>query len=685
MMEYYEEYYKKPHFHTTNSIYCLDIEVSSFWIDKDKNIISYDKNIPDEFYNSCDKGSCVYIWQFSIEDNIYYGREFNDLYKFIIDINNDILRETEKSNMIIYSHNLSYEFCFLQNLPFEWDNVFARNIRKPMKATTKENITFKCSYMLTNLSLASWGKQLGIPKKVGDLDYTALKTPLSKLNEKELSYCEYDLKIMIAGLKKYRTKYEKLSKIPLTATGEVRKVVNELYVNNYTYKRHITKLQPKNVEMWKIFKACFGGGDTHAHVVNARKNIKSVSHIDETSAYPSMIVRKKFPNSQFIKVKEDIKMDFERYSYIIGLKMENVKLKGTLSYISKGRCKIVKNSSEDNGRIISADKLILYVTELDYQMIKKLYKFNETIISLYRSRKTYLDKTYIEYVLQLFTDKTTLKNVKFYEDLYQQQKARLNSLYGMMVTDIVQPMIEYKNHEWVSILPVENDIMNNLSDVQNKIYKNTLAFQYGIWVTSYSRYELWNAILKISEYDEQTGKHNNDVCYFDTDSIFYKNGEKYKSLINELNNKIIEETKKACDFHNIDYSAFMPVAPNGKKSILGTWTYEPEAELFRTLGAKKYVTIEEGEMKLTCSGVPKDAVKSLSCIDDFEDGYKFTNEDCHKGLSHYIDGDNYKGKMPDGYYLNQPFGLNIRNVGYKVGLTADFKKLIQTLQERGYI
>lgn len=684
-MIFYKEYYNNKKIFTTDTIFCLDIEVSSFWIDKNKNIISYDKNISDEFYNSCDKGSCVYIWQFSIEDVIYYGREFNDLYNFIIDVRKDLLKETEKSQMIIYVHNLSYEFSFLRGLPFEWDNVFARQLRKPMKAVCNKDICFKCSYMLTNLSLASWGKQLGIPKKVGDLDYTILRTPKTELTEKELSYCEYDLKIMIAGLKKYRTKYEKLSKIPLTSTGEVRKVVSDIYSNDYNHKKHITKLQPKNIEMWKIFKSCFGGGDTHAHVVNVRQNISNVTHIDETSAYPSMIVRKKFPNSPFIKVKNDIKMDFNRYAYIICLKMENVKLKGTLSYISKGRCKIVNSSVEDNGRIVTANKIVLYVTELDYQMIKKLYNFDETIISLYRSRKTYLDSKYINYVLELFKDKTTLKNVEGMEDLYQQQKAYLNSLYGMMVTDIVQPIIEYKNNEWIAISTVEQDIQKDINEVQEKFYKNNLAFIYGLYVTSWGRYELWNAILRISEYDEKTGKHNSDVCYFDTDSIFYKNGDKYKSLINELNNEIIEETKKACNFHNIDYSAFMPIAPNGKKSILGTWTYEPEAELFRTLGAKKYVTVEDGEMKLTCSGVPKSAVSSLTSIDDFEDGYVFTNEDCKKGLSHYLDGNNFKGFLPDGYYLNQPYGLNIRNIGYKVGLTSDFKKIIDTMIKRGEI
>ncbi len=61
----------------------------------------------------------------------------------------------------------------------------------------------------------------------------------------------------------------------------------------------------------------------------------------------------------------------------------------------------------------------------------------------------------------------------------------------------------------------------------------------------------------------------------------------------------------------------------------------------------------------------------------FECGIRF--------LDDYLDGDNYTGYLSDGYYLNQPYGLNIRNIGYKVGLTTDFKKIIDTMLKRGEI
>ena len=41
-----------------------------------------------------------------------------------------------------------------------------------------ENYCFRCSYLLTNMSLATWAEQRKLPVKklVGDLDYTVLRT-----------------------------------------------------------------------------------------------------------------------------------------------------------------------------------------------------------------------------------------------------------------------------------------------------------------------------------------------------------------------------------------------------------------------------------------------------------------------------------------------------------------------------
>ena len=161
-------------------ILTFDIEVTSAFIDENGKVISYVKGKPAEYWNSLQPLALCYIWQFSFNNAIYYGRELTDFLNVLSDL-------PAENNYIIWVHNLSYEFQFLCNI-VEWKNVFAKMPHKPMKATPKQfpNITFRCSYMLTRLSLDSWGKQIGVKKHTGDLNYEIMRTPKTALSKKEL-------------------------------------------------------------------------------------------------------------------------------------------------------------------------------------------------------------------------------------------------------------------------------------------------------------------------------------------------------------------------------------------------------------------------------------------------------------------------------------------------------------------
>lgn len=670
-MIHYTEYIKQPYTVTSDSLMCFDIEVSSYWI-KDGIVYEYDATKTDIFYNECEKGSVVYIWQFSIDDTIYYGRDFKEFDDFL-----NCIIENSKGKLYCYVHNLSYEFCFCQNLSGTISNVFARQIRKPMKFIYNDVVEFRCSYQLTHLSLDSWGKQIGVHKKTGYLDYHKLRTPLTPLTDKELEYCEYDIKVMIAGLRKYIDTYGKISKIPLTQTGEVRAVVKNMYKHKKSYHNYVTRLLPKNVNEYKVYKSVFGGGDTHANILHVGVTYFNVASYDETSAYPSMMIRKKFPVTPFTKTLTR-EFDFDKYCYIFCLQLTDVKPVNTLSYLAKSRCSIVNGGVYDNGRIRSAKEIILYCTELDYIGIHNHYNFEEKIINVRRANKGYLDTDYIKYILSLFKDKTTLKGVKGYEDLYLQQKARLNSLYGLMVTDIIQPDIVYDGC-WSVTPQYKRDYQTAINEIQDKKYKNNLSYCWGIYVTSWARFELWNMIDKITYNSDGVS----DVIYYDTDSIKFLNFDKHNHLFIDQNKIVSRETIKALKYHGLPLDSFEPVAPNGKKSSLGYWDYEGEYEEFKTLGAKKYCYKEDGEIHITVSGVPKSASSCLQSLDDFNDGFIFPASVCHKGLATYIDGTNYSGILPDGYKVNQPYGLNIRDIGYTLGMTDEFTNIINYMRMRG--
>lgn len=423
-MIYWEEIKKIDFEIDTNTIICLDIEVSSYWIDGTK-VIEWDSNLSDDYYNTIDKGCCVYIWQVGISsdagDYVFYGREWQDFRTFYDIIHGRFKKKSEKDMMYLYIHNLSYEFVFLLNL-FTFDDVFARNIRKPMKCTYKDT-EFRCSYMLNRLSLSSWGKQLGIKKLVGDLDYNKIRTPLTKLTKKELAYCEHDIMIMIAGLKKYREKYKTIKKIPLTQTGEVRKVVKDMYKREYGYHQFMTKLLPRDLEEYKIAKQIFAGGDTHANVINVGLVHEDVLSMDETSEYPACLFRYKYPNSRFTKTIQRDNFDFDKYIYIFCLKLRNVKAKGSLTFIAKSRTVSVMNGVYDNGRVLKADEIVLYCLGQDYQIIKEIYDCDIEYISVRKAIAGYIDKKYAQFILQLFKDKSTLKDIEEMTDLYMQQNS----------------------------------------------------------------------------------------------------------------------------------------------------------------------------------------------------------------------------------------------------------------------
>ena len=138
----------------STDVLTFDIEVSSGWINQHGNVMRYHKGHSNEYWSSLTPVSLCYIWQFSYNDKVYFGRELRDFVEVLEDLPKDI-------EFIIWVHNLSYEFAFLSGV-LETSEIFARAPHKPIKAKFKgyKNITFRCSYMLTRLSLASWGEQI---------------------------------------------------------------------------------------------------------------------------------------------------------------------------------------------------------------------------------------------------------------------------------------------------------------------------------------------------------------------------------------------------------------------------------------------------------------------------------------------------------------------------------------------
>lgn len=650
-----------------NNIITFDIECTSAWFDGEK-VIGYEKGYTNEYWNDLEPLALCYLWQCSVDDQVYYGRELETFRDLLDDL-------PEKVHIIIWVHNLAYEFQFLCNI-LTWEKVFARLPHKPMKASSEEYpfIEFRCTYMLTRLSLASWGKQLGVQKAVGDLDYDVIRTPLTPLTEAELHYGQQDCLVVYAGIKDYLKRYEKQRSIPLTQTGTVRREVKNLLTKDKEYVRYVKKLVPKNPTEYKRLQHIFAGGYTHANQMYSGKLIDEyIEHYDFASSYPCVMIAKKYPmTAWYYTGVNEIPADdeFEDTAFIFYLSFTGIRSISFNTYIQSSKC-TGYNLKYDNGRVLSADSLDIYVTEQDWITIRNNYEWDDLKVNrVWRSDKDYLPVPFLKYILELYQNKTSLKDVAGQEDLYMQSKQYINSLFGMMVTALIQADVEYDNGSWtIKELTTENVIkkLKRLSDFHDREKRYFLSYSWGCWVTAYARRNLWECIESC----------DHDMIYCDTDSIFVRG----KHDFDWYNKKVTEEIRKSCEINGLDFSMTRPKTPKGKEKPLGIFEKEPDCTQFKTLGAKRYVERRstDNKLHLTVSGINKEAVELLQDdIDRFADGFDFNMDaECvRKKLSTYLD-EIPDITYPDGYKSTYKFGINMRNTGYLLSITDEYKLLIK--------
>lgn len=651
-------------------IFTFDIETTSYFYESDLKPYLYTAGYDPDYWAGANAGALPYLWQFSINERYYYGRDIKDFRRVLDDFPPDM-------KVIIFIHNASFEWHFLDFLT--WDKLFAKSEHKPIKFSCKEypNIEFRCTLSLENRSLASWGESLGIPKLVGALDYNQMRTPLTPLKPLELDYGQRDLEVMVKGLQDELKTYGTIWDLPLTSTGKVRKVVKEILLADEDYIKYIKKLVPENPYQYRTSMQVYAGGYTHANRCYVGYTLynddgKHGGHYDYTSSYPYEMVVAKMPCTTWAWFGKNLPdpATFEEHAYKIHVSFKKIKSQLQNNYIQFSHTNCV-NPTVDNGRLIKADECEMWITELDYEVISKAYKWEgePKVFECWEARKDYLPIKFVEYVLQLFHDKTALKGVD--ETAYKLAKAFLNSLYGMCVTALLQAIIEWdpEDETWKTKHITDELITEHLEKLKKwKDKRYFLNYDWGVWISNGARCRLWTDL--IIPYD----KH---VIYADTDSIFTNIAIDFT----EYNNSINERIENVCRERGLDLEKTRPISKKGVRSYLGNLTTEEEWTEFRTLGAKRYVERWKCDSKLhlTVAGINKEAVTCLKDdIENFRDGLIFDkdDEDVSKLLHTYID---YIPDItfPDGYVSHQRRGVNLRPNGYKLKLDPTFDDIIK--------
>lgn len=645
----------------SDNIFTLDTETSTYY-KHDAGYGAFDYTKPPEYYSEIDRLNVLYIWQMSIDGVAYYGRTLNELKDFL-----QVIRAAYKGRIIIYIHNLSYEFQYLRNI-VQFDEVFARKPRKPIYARTPDNIEFRCSYMLTGMSLESLPKNfmLNTKKLVGALDYDLCRSPLTKLTDLEMAYAENDVIVLHELIEQFKQIYKHIANIPYTSTGRIRRNVKKIM---YPERKAVSKCTP-TPGIFQMLQAAFAGGYTHANAAHVGTIIEDVHSFDFASSYPAQMLLWKYPSAPFSKEPlNDLKqLDIENKAYLLTVVFHGIESRKYWNYISGHKCTRLVNATYDNGRIAAADELEITCTELDIQIIEANYsKQSCDIIECYSAPKSYLPKPFTDYVVELYRDKTKLKDVSGMEQKYLEAKRFVNGLYGMCVTNTIADSVIFNLISGWKVKPLTfEDVESGLQDMRDKGFLN---YAWGVWVTAYARRALWKAILELDY----------NAVYCDTDSIKYFGN--YDTFFSDYNTEILEQFKRVCSDRGYSMSDFAPLDPKGNAHPLGV--FEPDAHYnkFLTWGAKKYAYEINGEFHLTVAGLSKKA--PLNSLEEFSPGKTWGYTESGRMTAYYNDSQqptdiiDYQGNS---YTINQPFAICLQPTTYTLGITPTFSDYCEAIQ-----
>lgn len=662
-----------------------------------------------------DKQKCaiMYIWTFGIYGIIIMGRTWEEFTAMLETISSE-LSLNDNLRLLVYVHNLSYEFQFFRKW-FTWTKVFSIENRKPIYAVTDTGIEFRCSFLLSGYSLEKLGDELRnytIKKLVGSLDYDKPRHSKTPLTEEEIAYCVNDVKVVLAYIAERIEQDGTISRIPITKTGYVRRYCRETCYSepdkpkkkSYKYKRYSDLMKGLRLTApeYKQLKRAFQGGFTHANPFCSGKVYEDVTSFDFTSSYPCVMVVEKFPmsSSEVIQLtsKEEFEKSLKLYCCLFDIQFIGLQSKLWFeSYISLSRCWSVENAVVNNGRIVKADSLFTTLTEQDFLIIRKFYSWDSIKVGNFRRyKRDYLPTDFVRAILKLYGDKTTLKGVKGKEVEYLRSKEMVNSCYGMAVTDIVRPEIVY-DKEWKE--PETPDFEKAIKHYNGSTGR-FLFYPWGVWVTAYARRNLFSGILEFGT----------DYIYSDTDSVKVRNTKDHEKYIDEYNRRIKQQLYKAMDYHGLDHAMIEPETIIGKKKCLGVWDFDGHYSRFKTLGAKRYMvqysddernsTGTRGKVNITVAGLNKQTCVPYLCRGwkyDIKTGreinspFKRFQKDMYippeftgKMTHTYIDGER-SGTLVD--YLGTPAeyyersSIHLEKADYSLSISREYSDYLLGIQQ----
>ena len=604
----------------------------------------------------------MYIWQFQIEDQTIIGRTWMEFKEFL---RNCRMQLKQDEWLMIYVHNLSFEFTWLKGLyKFKPDEVFSIESRKVLRCTMWDHFEIRCSYLLTNMNLDNFTKKMGVIHKLSgeEFNYNKIRYPWTELTDRELQYCITDVKALVEALKVYfAIEQDNFYTIPYTSTGFVRRDVKRA-MRHYN-RQDLLNMQP-DYDVYCLLSEAFRGGNTHANRYYAGQIMENITSYDRVSSYPDVQINELFPMSPWIR-EENVTADRacriifkHKRAAIMRVGLKNIRLKDPLwgcPYIPKHKCRNLGQHANDNGRILWADWLETSIASPDLEIIMQEYDYDSiTFYDFYHCRYGRLPKPLREEIQKFYRDKTELKGAEGQELFYMLQKAKLNSIYGMSCQRPVKQTIDFIDGFWMERDDPEQELLarNNA--------KAFLVYSWGVFTTCHARMELERALNIVGP---------ERFVYCDTDSVKFIDDGK-------VSFKAYNESRKRDSIKN----GGVAVDPAGRRHYLGVYENEGTYERFITMGAKKYAYEDAaGELHITVAGVSKykgaAELARRGGLEAFKEGFVWYDAG---GLeSVYNDNPEVKEVTIDGHKLQIISNVLLRPSTYTLGITGEYARILE--------
>lgn len=632
----------------------------------------------------------VYQWQMCVAGSVIFGRTAETLISYL----SQLAGELNGDRLLCYIHNMSYEWQFLaQYIVRELGlgpSLFV-NRRRPLFVRTAAGIEFRDSYRLSGKSLEAFSEGLPHEKRKELLDYRRIRRPWDTLTEEELSYCLRDALGLWEALERQLASFhDNPTTIPLTLTGYTRRFLRGELRGSSRYHAHLREWMLP-IPAFRVAVDAGRGGNVHANRHHVGDILHYLGGADIQSSYPAQLMLGPYPYGRVFEygalvtdraqLREIIRVG---YMFFGRFRLTNVRMKNRhpIPDISLSKClRPARNAALDNGRILSADEVILAMTSIDWEILDSMYDYDEIRgTDVWLSELRELPKVLRDAIFEKFKAKSLLKYLgRETEDQqreYDLSKVIVNGIFGCLYMNPVREEIVFYP-ETMTYQPAPSRLETMTEEDFQRLQRNyPWSYLWGLWTSALGRKQLHEAICEVG-FD--------NVVYCDTDSIKFLGGS-FPPALERINARIRARAEELGYIERIGDREFVP----------GVWEDESGGapflyESFRALGAKKYAyTLADGTFKTIISGVGKkegpDALmkiankRGLRPIEAFEKGAYIADAGGFKALYRYHP---IREIMIDGRPVPAASCIVAEKRDYRITNTSEYESLDPSVYDAG--